>query len=211
MIGFAMASPIVTRDFLQRPFERGFRDALAPAGLVHEEARDSPVRKISKAIGVGALALDAWELVRRAELTPAHALASFEDQCGMGGAFADATLFLATVLIRGLAASDAFRMKRHAPAAAPDTIVPLDEGREVRPCRGVKRLGGQISHWKTGERATTFRTSPASRAPRMRLASARPGSGRLGNDAHGGENDLFFFGFRDGLDRAQRGCVLRLV
>ena len=91
-----------TRDFLQRSFERGFRDALAPAGLVHEEARDSPVRKTSEAIGVGALALDAREFVRRAELTPTDALASVEDECGMGGAFADTTLLLATVLSRVL-------------------------------------------------------------------------------------------------------------
>jgi len=165
MIGFAMASPIVTRDFLQRPFERGFRDALAPAGLVHEEARDSPVRKAGDAIGVGALALDARELVRRAELTPTDALASVEDERGMSGAFADTMLLLATVLSRGLAASNALRMKRHAPAAAPDAIVPLDESREVRPGRGVQRLGGQISHWKTGSRATTCRTAPR-RGPR---------------------------------------------
>ena len=53
-------------DLLQRAPERGGGDASAPVVPVDEEAGDPPVRERAEAFEVGALALDARELVRSA-------------------------------------------------------------------------------------------------------------------------------------------------
>ena len=64
---------------------------------------------------------------------------------GVRAALPDATFLLGPVLRRGLRAPDALGVKAHAPAAAPDAIVTLDQPREARPRRLVERLDPRSS------------------------------------------------------------------
>jgi hypothetical protein len=135
-----------TRDFLQRALERNGRNPFTAIFLVDEETGDPPIRKGSEAFEIGALELNAWQLVRRPELTPTYTGCAVKYESGVSSAFPDSTLFLRSVLRRGLGTPYTLRMEGHAPAAAPYAIVPLDQPREIWPGAFIKGFHDEIGH-----------------------------------------------------------------
>jgi len=122
-----------TGDLVERTREGGGRDALPPVVAVDEEAGDPPIREGVEIGEVGAAVFDARELVGRAELAPADARVAVIDERRVRSALAHAAFLLGPVLGRRLVAADSLLVEAHAPAAAPDAVVRLDEAREVRP------------------------------------------------------------------------------
>jgi hypothetical protein len=61
-------------------------------------------------------------------------------------AFPDSTFLLGSVLRRGLLAPYTLGVKGHAPAAAPYTVVELDQSREVGPARFIQRSHTKARH-----------------------------------------------------------------
>jgi len=121
-------------------------DALTAIGFVHEEAGDAPVGELLQTGRIGLAVLDARQLIGRAKLAPADAGIAVIDQGRMGATFADARLLIAAALLDAPCVWLALGMERHAPAAAPDPVMPLDQSGEGRPGRGIEGLGGEGWH-----------------------------------------------------------------
>src|SRR5690348_11986315 len=117
VLGIALdRSPAEAGDELERAGERCARHARASMALADEVAGDAPVGRGRLRLLVGRAALDAGELVGRAELDPAQAVVAVEHERGVGGAGADALELAHPVdLRRGVA--DAVGVEAHAPAA----------------------------------------------------------------------------------------------
>jgi hypothetical protein len=81
--------------------------------------------------------LDPRQLVRLAELTPANAVVTVEHERRVRGAGQHAVQF-ASALRRRRISAVVLGMEAHAPAAAEDAVVALDELGERRPRRLVK-------------------------------------------------------------------------
>ena len=105
----------------------------------HEATGDSPVRRRGPVLLVCGPVLDPWYLVGLAELTPPDAIVSVEDKRGMSGSGMDALLLALSVEVRS-APGNSLGMESHAPAAAEDSVVALDERRESGPGRLAKSL-----------------------------------------------------------------------
>jgi hypothetical protein len=147
-------------DLLERAPECDGCDPLTAILPVDEETGDPPVREGGEGFQIGAPVLDARQLGRRAELAPAYAGRTVENEGSVSLTFQDAALLLGTVLCRGLGVPHAFWVKGHAPASAPYAVVLLDQTGKVRPGRFVQRLDQKSSH------------SPSPRQENRRLGAA---------------------------------------
>src|SRR4051794_11787942 len=140
-IAFGRATTL-TGDLGQRTAESGVSDAALAQTLPGEEAGDAPVRQRREVLFVLPSALDLRQLGRRAELAPAQAVVTFEDERSMGAALTDSLLLLGPVLLGGTPLPD-LDMEAHAPATAPHTVIRLDQSGERGP--GVR------VQWPDGE------------------------------------------------------------
>jgi SAM-dependent methyltransferase len=137
--------PAQARDEIERAGERCRSHALAPVPLTDIAARDPPIRRCRPAFFVRGQALDPGHFLGCAELAPADAVLPLENERGVGFALPD-PLFLRSTFLRhtlphivgpGLSGVEA-----HAPAAAEDAVVALNQRGKRGPGRFVKSLHG---------------------------------------------------------------------
>ena len=126
------------RDQLECAGERSCRYAVATMALADEAARDPPVGQLVELLVVLLAVLDARYFVRRSELAPADALVAVEDERGMRSPGPHAVELLLSVRLRRVKMGSFFRVKSHAPAAAEDAAVGLDQRGEGVPGRWVE-------------------------------------------------------------------------
>jgi hypothetical protein len=81
------------------------------------------------------------------ELAPADAQVAVEDERGVGLTVTDSAFLLRSMVAPSFVP---LRMERHAPAAAPHTVVPLHETREVGPRLLVQWLDDVAGHRRKG-------------------------------------------------------------
>lgn len=120
-----------------------------PVRLVDEEAGDPPIRRVIGGLAVGASELDPWQLVGSTELAPADAHVAIEDERRVRLTVTNAPFLLGPTVGSTLRP---LRMELHAPAAAPYTVVPLHETREVGPRVLVQRLDVIVGHRRKASR-----------------------------------------------------------
>ncbi len=160
-------------DFLDGTPEGKLGDALSAIGLVGEEAGDAPVWQSLQAFLVSALVMDGGQLLGRTELAPADAGLAVEDQGRVGFVFADPLLLLGAELLGAeLAAPGSIVVERHAPAAAPDSVVALHQSRKGRPCGLVERFNGETGHSSTAAFALAQCSAIGRRHDRAAIARA---------------------------------------
>ena len=149
-----------------------------PMGLVDEEARDPPIRQVVEAVEVRLPVLDPRQLVRHAELAPAHAVRPVEHERGVGPILHDAQLLLRPVQLCALAPPLSLGVKAHAPAAAPHAVVGFHQPGEVGPGLRRERLGrvGRHARRRYAAGDTTWEDAPDGppSAPRRRHLRAVP-------------------------------------
>src|SRR5215469_15070092 len=124
-------------DLIERAFQRRPRDALTAVLLVHEEAGDPPVWRRRSGLVILAPVLDARKFFGTTVLAPAlRGAILVEDERGMRAAFLDPAFLCGTIVRR--ACPGRLGVVAHAPAAAEDPVVALDEFGERGPCGCVE-------------------------------------------------------------------------
>src|SRR5262249_4610838 len=124
------------RDKVERARDRGGRHAAAAQPLADEAAADPPIRHCRETLLVRGAVLDLGHLVGSAELGPAETVVSVEDERCVSGSRANARELALAVDARGVLA--VVGVEPHAPAAAEDAVVALDERGEGGPGRFVE-------------------------------------------------------------------------
>src|ERR1700680_3682698 len=125
-------------DLVERAFQRRPRDPLTAVLPVNEEAGDPPVWRSRGGLVVLAPVLDARKFPGAAVLAPAlHGAVLVDDERGMRAAFSDPALLSCTIVRR--VRPGILGVIAHAPAAAENPVVALDELGERGPCGCVER------------------------------------------------------------------------
>ncbi|HYN31612.1 MAG TPA: hypothetical protein VES40_03225 [Ilumatobacteraceae bacterium] len=109
-----------TGDQFERAGERSGRDSPAAMPLADVAAGDPPVGRCVELLVVLLAVLDAWDLVRRAELAPADAVIAVEDERRMRSPSPDTVELLLPVRLRGVEVGGFLGMEAHAPTATED-------------------------------------------------------------------------------------------
>jgi hypothetical protein len=131
------------RDQIDRTGERRGRHALTPVTLADVAARDPPIGRGRLTFLVGGAVLDPGHLVGRPELAPAHALFPVEHERRMGRSCPNPIEL--SLAIQGCV-SVVVGMEAHAPAAAKDAVVSLDQRGEHCPRRRIESPDGVVRY-----------------------------------------------------------------
>lgn len=131
------------RDQVKSPGQGCGRYALSSMAFADVAAADTPSRQRGPSSVVSDSVLDPRNFLRRPELSPAKAVVTIEDECGVCGTRSHA-LELA-LPVPPIVARLTTRMHAHAPASAEDAAVRLDEFGERIPCRLIKRADCVVS------------------------------------------------------------------
>jgi hypothetical protein len=141
---------------------------------------------LRKAFEIGAPALDAREFFRGAGLAPSDAAGTVVNESRVGQTIADqAFLFRAVIPHSRVGPTRAFGMESHAPAAAPDAVVPFDKPGEIRPSAGTQWFRGKFGQrrplcsymvtkmWPVPARDSTIKGIPRREGQQQRALFAR--------------------------------------
>jgi len=166
-------------DLVERAFQRRGRDALTAVLLIDVDAGDPPVWGRGRGLVVLAAVLDARKLFGAAVLALAlRGAVLVDDERGVRAGFVDAAFLCCTIVRR--ARPGRLGVVAHAPAAAEDPVVTLDElgergprGRVERPdrmrhCRSSHGYHGQLLTRTTASSLRGHR-DPARSGPLSRL------------------------------------------
>jgi len=109
------------------------RNTTTPVPASSEDATDPPVGHLTQALGIGFRVFDVRKLHRRPVLAPADAFIAVVNENLVHRSVANVGLLCQTVPRNGMALADALWVETHAPTAAPDPIVSLNQMGKVAP------------------------------------------------------------------------------